>query len=144
MATDDATEIWVTQQRETVVAYLAKQQCCHTGVGDWPAFHVEPYVALWAVQSATTPGAIGWWAISGDLPTDYMTNRKLHPRYALRHFSDQWRAMARAMRRGQQLDGVNLGSPNTWPTLAPLLEARANILEEWATDNELWVEDDAP
>lgn len=50
-----------------------------------------------------------------------MTNQGLHPRYALRYFSDQWRAMARAMRRWQQLDGVNLGSPNTWPTLAPLV-----------------------
>ena len=30
-------------------------------------------------QSRVRPGSIGWWAISGDLPTDYVTAADLEP-----------------------------------------------------------------
>ena len=61
-------EEWVAQERAKAIAYLSSQKCEHAGVGEWPAFHIDPYIALWAVQSPSSPGRIGWWAISGDLP----------------------------------------------------------------------------
>ena len=54
---------WVSKEREKVIAYLASQQCEHAGVGDWPAFHIDPHIALWAVQSPTTLGRIGGWQL---------------------------------------------------------------------------------
>ena len=64
-------DAWVRREREKVVAYLTSQRCDHGGIAEWPAFHVDPYVALWAIQSRTVAGRVGWWAISGDLPKDY-------------------------------------------------------------------------
>jgi hypothetical protein len=76
-------EKWVAEERQKVIDYLFSQHCEHGGVGEWPAFHVDPYIALWAVQSLKTPGRIGWWAISGDVPTDYASSSSgYHPRSA--------------------------------------------------------------
>jgi hypothetical protein len=129
---------WVRQEREKVLAYLTSQRCKHAGVGEWPAFHVDPYVALWAVQSPTTLGRIGWWAISGDLPTDYMNSSSgYHPRDALRHFSAEWLSVAESMRRGEEHPRTKMGTPELWPNMAPLLEKRAQILREYADDDGL-------
>jgi len=53
--------------------------------GDVPAFHVSPYVSLWAVRSKKTPDAVGCGIIAGDLPTDYLSaaENAAHPRTAL-------------------------------------------------------------
>jgi hypothetical protein len=134
-------EEWVAQEREKVIAYLSSQKCEHAGVGEWPAFHIDPYIALWAVQSPSSPGRIGWWAISGDLPTDYMSsNSGYHPRDALRHFSAEWRSVAESMRRGEEHSRTKIGKPDLWPTMAPLLEKRAELLKEYADDDSLWEE----
>lgn len=135
----DEEERWVRQQHEMVVQYLAGQGCEHGGVATWPAFHLDPYLALWAVQSVTTPGRIGWWAISGDMPTDYMSSSSgYHPREALRHFSREWLDVATHMREGREHPRTKIGHPGVWPTLAPLLESRAKLLQEYADDEEMW------
>jgi len=132
---------WVKQEREKVIAYLASQHCEHAGVGEWPAFHIDPYVALWTVQSPTAPGRIGWWAISGDLPTDYMSSASgYHPRDALRHFSAEWMSVTESMKRGEEHARTKMGTPELWPTMAPLLQARAEILRQYADDDGLWEE----
>jgi hypothetical protein len=132
---------WVAQERATVLAYLSSQKCEHAGVGDWPAFHIDPHIALWAVQSPTWSGLIGWWAISGDLPTDYMSSDSgYHPRDALRYFSAEWRSVAESMRRGEWHPRTKMGTPELWPTMAPLLERRAERLKEYADDDSLWEE----
>ena len=66
-------ERWCKQQNVRVENYLRSQGVEHGRVGEWPAWHVVPYVAVWAIESRVRPGSIGWWAISGDLPTDYVT-----------------------------------------------------------------------
>jgi len=132
-------EGWLRQERQKVLAYLASQKCEHAGVGEWPAFHIDPYIALWAVQSPSTLGRIGWWAISGDLPTDYMSSSSgYHPRDALRHFSAAWRSVAESMARGEAHPRTKMGPPELWPTMAPLLRSRAAILRDYADDESLW------
>jgi hypothetical protein len=64
-------EQWCAEQRDHVVSYLTRQGLQSPSVGDWPAWHVAPSIAVWAVESLKKPGSVGWWAISGDLPTDY-------------------------------------------------------------------------
>lgn len=132
-------EAWVSREREKVVDYLSSQRCEHAGVGEWPAFHVDSYVALWAVQSPTASGQIGWWAISGDLPTDYMSSSSgYHPRDALRHFSAEWMTVAEAMARGEEHPRTKIGPPELWPQMAPLLKSRAEILKDFADDDGIW------
>lgn len=132
---------WLAEERQKVVDYLDLQQCEHAGVAEWPAVHLFPDFALWPVQSTRHAGRTGWWAISGDVPTDYMSSAEgEHPRDALRHFSRQWADVAGHMRRGKEHPVYQFGSPAEWPDIAPLLSARADILADCADDDEIWEE----
>jgi hypothetical protein len=51
-------EEWVAQERQKVIAYLSSQHCEHGGVGEWPAFHVDPYLALWLFSRARHPAEL--------------------------------------------------------------------------------------
>ena len=105
----------------------------------FPTFHVEPDLALWAVQSIKHDGRIGWWAISGDVPTDYMSSEEGEsPQEALRHFSSEWADVADHMRRGVEHPTMNMGTPDEWPELARMLQARADVLARYA-DEDGWV-----
>ena len=50
-------ERWCNEQRANVVKYLRSQKVEHGSIGDWPAWHVAPYVSIWAVESL--PGQNG-------------------------------------------------------------------------------------
>ncbi|WP_353072428.1 DUF4826 family protein [Tunturiibacter gelidoferens] len=43
----------------TVTEYLAKEGLDHGKVGSWPAWHLVPYVSIWAVESLLAPGHVG-------------------------------------------------------------------------------------
>jgi hypothetical protein len=138
---EEQEEAWVAEERAKVVAYLARTGIDHLGVGEWPAFHLQPYLAIWAVQSKKSPGAIGWWAISGDAPTDYMSGAGVrHPREAMAHFSRQWGEAAEFMLRGEEHPETKIGRKEDWPMLAPLLRSRSELLEDFASDDDLWKE----
>ena len=78
-----------------MIAYLAREQLEHGQVGEVPAWFVEPYVSVWAVESLRAPGWVGWWVICGDLPTDVMSANEIkHPRDAVRAFSRSWMDIA--------------------------------------------------
>jgi hypothetical protein len=131
-------EQWIAEERQKVTEYLEIQGCRHAGVEKWPTFHVEPDLALWAVQSIRHDGRVGWWAISGDVPTDYMSSELgEHPREALRHFSAEWADVADHMRRGVEHPTLNMGTPDQWPALAEMLQSRADALAGYA-DEEGW------
>src|SRR6267143_18187 len=66
-----AEEKWCAACRRRVRKYLAGESVRHGRIGSWPAWHVAPYVSVWAVESQARPGWVGWWVISGDVPTDY-------------------------------------------------------------------------
>jgi hypothetical protein len=58
-------EDWCLSCRETVSDYLAQEGLQHGAVGEWPAWHVAPYVSIWAVESLLVKGQAGW--LVGDL-----------------------------------------------------------------------------
>lgn len=62
-------EAWCADQRQVVADYLSSQNVTHGRIGEWPAWHVAPYVSMWAIESLSRPNDIGWWVICGDLPT---------------------------------------------------------------------------
>jgi hypothetical protein len=139
MAKESPVEQWVREERRKVVDYLAAEGCRHAGVAEWPAFQVDEHLALWGVQSTRHAGRIGWWAISGDVPTDYMSSSDGdHPRDALRYFAAQWAELAAFMRRGEAHPVLDFGDPREWPAQAETLERRAGLLEEYADDDTIW------
>lgn len=126
---------WATAQRERVVEYLVAQHVDHAGVSLEPRWFLSPYVAIWAVRSKANSDRIGWWAISGDLPTDYATcTNEGDDADVLLTFSRQWRAAAAQMSAGKQVAGYRIGSPGREKELAPLLLSRAEVLEDFAND----------
>lgn len=132
-------ERWLARERNKVAAYLEAEGCHHGGVAKWPAFAVNGQLALWGIQSTKHTGRVGWWAISGDLPTDYMSSGDgNHPREALRHFAAEWWGVADYMRRGERHPLIEFGEPESWPAMAEELEQRAAALQEYAEDDAVW------
>lgn len=134
--TEQDEEAWCGSERERVAAYLGRQNgLTHGEIGDWPAWHVAPYVSIWSIESVVNPGWVGWWAISGDLPGDYCSaDGRRHPRLALRHFAESWKAAL-----AQKSDGAEVIGDTGLPAhLAPVLEHRAQLLAAWADDDEFW------
>ncbi|WP_430691652.1 DUF4826 family protein [Mesorhizobium captivum] len=135
-------QVWCDSQRQYVIDYLSREGLEHGRVGEWPAWHVSPYVAIWAIESITHPGWVGWWAISGDLPTDYVVcGPERTPRAAVREFGLRWKEAAVAMPEGREPDEVVIGRPEDAAMLAPLLGARAETLLGWANDDSVWDDD---
>ncbi|WP_263373541.1 DUF4826 family protein [Granulicella aggregans] len=138
---DDPTveEDWCGDRRRAVTEYLAREGVEYGEVGLWPAWHVVPYVSIWAIESLRVPGYVGWWAISGDLPTDYLSAATIkHPREAMLAFADTWKDVAESMSKGVPHPHIRLGPAEPDPELASLLERRSNALRLLAEDDSQW------
>jgi hypothetical protein len=132
-------EHWCAGCRRTVTEYLAKEGLDHGEVGSWPAWHVVPYVSIWAVESLLAPGYVGWWAICGDLPTDYLSSATIkHPRKAMLAFADTWKEVAEYMHKGMPHPHMSIGPSEPSPELISLLEERSDVLRRFAEDDSLW------
>ena len=137
-----ADEVWCDGERSRVIAYLSREGVVHGKVGDWPAWHVWPYVAVWAVESVKSPGWVGWWAVSGDLPTDYIgCGPERHPREGLRDIAARWKEAAKTWSEDKSVVGWSVGTPKERPTLGPLLATRAELLLSYAADDGLWLDE---
>jgi len=135
---DAEYEDWVRRERARVEEYLTTQGIPNPGVGPWPAFDVAPYFAIWAVESKKVAGKIGWWAFSGDCPTDYISeDGQCHPRSALRRLLETWREAFPYLKRGEQPPSVRFGKHGL-EKLGDLLERRVGILSKWVADDDLW------
>jgi hypothetical protein len=139
---DDEEEAWCSDQRADVEQYLKKEGVAHGQIGDWPAWHITGCVALWAVESDVRPEWIGWWVISGDLPTDYCASSEVappqHPRTALKVFAERWLSYCDGVRAGKTPATYKVGGVSTDPELLPMLESRAQTLIKWWADDTMW------
>jgi len=130
---------WLKDQRTRVVEYLLNEHVLHGGVADRPAWYVAPCLALWSVDSRRAPGRAGWWAVSGDVPTDYVSSADAKTaRDAMRVFANQWEALAKKMLCGESDADMRIGARDQWPELAPLLSVRAKLLRRVAADDSHW------
>lgn len=137
----EVEEKWCDKCRVDVADYLKQEGVTHGRIGDWPAWHIAPYVSIWAVESAKRPEWIGWWVICGELPTDYVSADSIkHPRDAVRAIAGRWREVSNYMNRGEKHPTMNIGAPDTWPELGPLLLSRAQLLVKWVEDDSVWEE----
>ena len=130
---------WLAKQRDSVQRYLQDEGIRHRGVAFDPAWFLAPYVSIWMVASMRTPDDIGWWAISGDLPTDYLSGAEAtDARTALAAFARRWREVSAYMLRDENHPTVKIGPPENRRELGDLLCRRAEIIQEWADDDEMW------
>jgi hypothetical protein len=142
MDSDEITEIddptdaaWIVEQRNRVLEYLASQKVQHAGVSLEPRWFLSPYVAVWAVRSNTHADRIGWWAISGDVPTDYMTcTTERSASDVLLSFSRQWKTLAAEMAVGKRLPRYHIGPAGSEKEFAEMLLTRAELLVDFAND----------
>ena len=130
---------WFREQRANVLEYLAAGGIERADIPQEPTWAEPPYVAIWPVRSLKNPEAVGWWAISGDVPTDYVSSSEVRDeRSAMRAFGRRWNRAARKMAKGEEPADVRIGNPSEWRELAPLLASRAQLLSSWAEDDEVW------
>ncbi|QKJ67283.1 DUF4826 family protein [Deefgea piscis] len=54
---------WLAERRDEVADYLNLEGIVHGTIGEKPAWHIAPYVSIWAIESLKTPNSVGWWAI---------------------------------------------------------------------------------
>jgi hypothetical protein len=132
-------KLWCDERRVEVIAYLRREDVDHGRVGEWPAWHVAPYVSIWAIESKKRLECVDWWVICGDLPTDYVSAAQIkHPREAVRAIAEKWFRQAQLMARGESSGDIRIGRREDWKALAPLLNSRASMLLEWANDGSIW------
>jgi hypothetical protein len=134
-------EGWCAQQRAIALDYLSRQPVEFGELGKWPGWHVAPYVAVWAVESVAAPGKVGWWVITGDLPTDYTSGAGTpDPRAAVTVFSLRWAEAAGAMEQGKAPEDLAVGSPDDAAELGAILRKKAQFLSHCANDESAWRE----
>jgi hypothetical protein len=120
--------------------YLSKEKVPHGRIGEWPAWHLAPYVSIWAIESRFGHDEIAFWVICGDLPTDFIqwSNSASDPRQALNVISSRWLEVSSFMLRGVPHPTISIGTPDVWPKLGPLLQSRAGVIAKWVKDDSIW------
>jgi hypothetical protein len=137
---DDESNLteWLQTQRTNVKRYLAESGVKHGGVLE-VGWCLAPYVSVWPVRSGVASDKIGFWAISGDLPTDYLSGHDaVDPREATRAFADRWEEFSKYMLRGEEHPDMTVGNLENRIELGELLSARAKMLKEWSLDEGIW------
>lgn len=130
---------WCAEQREKVAVYLETMGVAHGRIGCDPAWMVAPYVAIWAIESARRREHVGWWVLSGDMPTDSVSaTGHRHPRLALAAMATRWRSYVAAVRAGSPPEGYAISSVEGDPGLLDMIERRADTLGQWAAEDDLW------
>lgn len=127
--TEAELDEWGAGERQKVIEYLRAQEgLVYGAVGEWPAWRLATRVSLWAVESVLAPGAIGWWVICGDLPTDYCSGGPdcRIPRAAVGKIVQRWRAALDHFNDGD----ATIGDLGLDGTLASLLRKRVDALSE--------------
>ena len=141
-ADDAEEECWCAAQRALVASYLEAEGLVHGEIGEWPAWHLVPMVSVWAVESLAHPGRIGWWVISGDVPTAYVSASAVtppqHPRKALTVIATAWLAQALAREQPTTAIRASTGAIVLTEETSSMLESRARLLLRWIADDDLW------
>ncbi len=129
---------WLSAQRTHVHEYLRTERVPFGTVPDRPAWYLAPYVALWSVLGPKS-GGIQYWVIVGDLPADFLPADALaQPRQAMAAFAERWRGVAGAMLEGRKHPRIEIGRPEDSAELGDLLLRRADLLAEFARDDQYW------
>lgn len=135
---DPAVEAqWLAKQRGTVGQYLQNEGFGGRTIPANPLWFIAPCVAVWRIPSNEPAGL---WVITGDLPTDYLRCREIvDARMALAAFAVQWLEVSSYMLRGERHPVIDMGPADQRRTLGDLLRRRAEVIADWAKDDEMWL-----
>ena len=129
---------WLGEQRARADEYLRAQRVPFGSIADRPAWHLAPYVALWPVLGRRT-SEMQYWVIVGDLPADFLAaDAAPEPRRAMASFAERWRGLAHGMLEGKEHPTLEIGRPETRAELGDLLRRRADLLADFARDDQYW------
>lgn len=130
---------WLAEGRTAIQRCLARERVAHGGVPATPVWAAAPMLAVWPVRSATARDTVGWWAVAGDVPTDYVAARDVpDARHALAAFAARWHHAADQMACAAAPPAAPTDEPADWRTLSTLLHRRADTLARWAGDASVW------
>jgi hypothetical protein len=142
-APDEQT--WLEDLRERAYDYLARLGIWKVRIQEMPAWHLTPYLCIWAVESEKSPDDVGWWVICGDLPTDCIWGDIVRsPRDAMHAIGARWLEAAAGMKRGEARPVTWTGIEECSPLLMDMLESRGGFLISWAGDDGCWDLEYAP
>ena len=120
---------WLRSQRARVEAYLESEGVQHRGVSADPDWYIAPCLAIWSVKSNANPASVGWWAISGAVPTDHISSAEIHTaRDALRQISSRWSDVAAKMVQGEADLGAQRVVTDQQKQLGQLILVRARVV----------------
>jgi len=129
---------WLSERRTIAEQYLREQKVPFGAIEADPAWAAVPYVALWRVLGPRS-GEPTFWTITGDFPTDFLpTDGAATPRLAAAAFAERWQAVAGYMLQGKAHPTIQIGPRQDREELGELLQSRAALLAEWATDDDNW------
>lgn len=125
--TEQEQQEWVREQYQEATKYLATQGLVTDSVIVEESRYLIPFLAIWKLK--VIDGSY-FWAISGDLPTDYNTiDAAPNAREAARHFSLKWQMQAENLRKTNDKEKEKF---------ARLLVSRAEGLYDIFGQDELW------
>ncbi len=127
--TDAETQEWVRLQFQRANLHLAEQGIVMESVAVAESRYLPPLIAVWKIHGLNKNVV---WAISGDVPVDYLPVAvAANAREALKHFSYRWQ-----MKAQQIMD--NGISDQTSADYVQLLVGRANMLYDLSESETLW------
>ena len=126
---EDEIIAWSRESYQQATAHLAEKGVLTDTVSMEQSRYLAPVLAIWKIKSTENKW---FWVISGDLPTDSITEEGAQsPRDAVRAFSLQWQMKAEIIR-------TNPDSDQTRQEYAALLIGRANGLYDIYEQEGLW------
>ena len=136
---------WVDECRQRLSDRLETDGLGHAVIGEDPRSYAAGLACVWAVAPPDSPDTADWWAISGNLPTTYLPLAEAaDPRTFLRLVGQQWRAAALDMESGTSPTDLIIAAPSDWTCTASSLRRDADMMDEWADDDEAWEAESGP
>jgi hypothetical protein len=130
---------WLDEQESYALDYLARESVAHDGELEIE-WCVAPYVSVWSSRAGSKTA--GTWIICGDLPADFIQDKRLpDARSAVRAFATRWADVSRFMLKGELHPTIRIGSsaePRELKELGDLLNRRASLLLKWCEDDSVW------
>ncbi|MBN8445457.1 MAG: DUF4826 family protein [Gammaproteobacteria bacterium] len=127
--TEAETQEWVRLQFQRANLHLAEQGIVMESVAVAESRYLPPLIAVWKIHGLNKNVV---WAISGDVPVDYLPVAvAADAREAIKHFSYRWQ-----MKAQQIMD--NGISDQTSADYVQLLVGRANMLYDLSESETLW------
>jgi hypothetical protein len=137
-------EKWEKEMRDNVVHYLDSGNVAQYGeIGSEPAYSIPNIISIWAIESKSKPGFVGFWCFAGDIPTDVIQRNwnddKDNPRKALFRLLEQWKLWLPHLSQGDNPPDINLrSSAEMRKHMSSLLSLRIDFLQEVQGNDEYW------